>query len=124
SMEVQNDLGSDIMMAFDECPPGAAPAEIQRQAVDRTLRWAEQCTASHARPQEQGLFGIVQGGPDIPLRLECAKALTAMPFAGFALGGLAVGEGFEAMKTVLREVTPALPSDKPRYLMGVGFPRD
>jgi queuine tRNA-ribosyltransferase len=124
SMEVQNDLGADIMMAFDECPPGEAPSDIQRQAVDRTLRWAEQCIASHARPAEQGLFGIVQGGPDISLRLECAKALTAMPFAGFALGGLAVGEGFEAMKTVLKEVTPALPSDKPRYLMGVGFPRD
>jgi queuine tRNA-ribosyltransferase len=124
SMEVQNDLGSDIMMAFDECPPGAAPPEIQRQAVDRTLRWAEQCIAAHARPQDQGLFGIVQGGPDIALRLDCAKQLTAMPFAGFALGGLAVGEGFEAMKTVLCEVTPALPSEKPRYLMGVGFPRD
>jgi len=124
SMAVQNDLGSDIMMAFDECPPGTAPADIQQRAVARTLRWAEECLATHARRSEQGLFGIVQGGTDLSLRHECARQLTAMDFDGFALGGLAVGEGFEGMKSVLREITPALPSDKPRYLMGVGFPRD
>jgi queuine tRNA-ribosyltransferase len=124
SMEVQNDLGSDIMMAFDECPPGGAALDVHQRAVDRTLRWAEQCLAAHARRSEQGLFGIVQGGTDLKLRHECARQLANMDFDGYALGGLAVGEGFEGMKSVLREIGPALPSDKPRYLMGVGFPRD
>jgi queuine tRNA-ribosyltransferase len=124
SMEVQNALGSDIMMAFDQCPPAAASPEAHRTAVDRTLRWAEQSLAAHQRPGDQGLFGIVQGGVDLDLRRQCAAALAAMPFDGYALGGLAVGEGFEAMKSVLGEITPSLPADKPRYLMGVGFPRD
>jgi queuine tRNA-ribosyltransferase len=124
SMEVQNDLGSDIIMAFDQCPPGKAAIEIQQTAVARTLRWAQECLAAHARRTEQGLFGIVQGGTDLSLRHQCARELTQMDFDGYALGGLAVGEGFEGMKSVLREITPALPSDKPRYLMGVGFPRD
>jgi queuine tRNA-ribosyltransferase len=92
--------------------------------VTRTLKWAEQCLSAHARPNDQGLFGIVQGGVDLKLRHECARALAALDFAGYALGGLAVGEGFEGMKTVLDEITPTLPADKPRYLMGVGYPRD
>jgi queuine tRNA-ribosyltransferase len=124
SMQVQNDLGSDIMMAFDQCPPAAAAPEAHRQAVDRTLRWAAECLAAHARPAEQGLFGIVQGGVDLDLRRQCARELAAMGFDGYAIGGLAVGEGFDAMKTVLREIAPALPPEKPRYLMGVGYPRD
>ncbi|MGD0768363.1 MAG: tRNA guanosine(34) transglycosylase Tgt [Tepidisphaeraceae bacterium] len=124
AMQVQNDLGSDIMMAFDQCPPAAAAPEAHRRAVDRTLRWAAQCLAAHARPAEQGLFGIVQGGVDLSLRRQCARELAAMGFDGYAIGGLAVGEGFDAMKTVLREIAPALPAEKPRYLMGVGYPRD
>ncbi|HEX4054383.1 MAG TPA: tRNA guanosine(34) transglycosylase Tgt [Tepidisphaeraceae bacterium] len=124
SIEVQNDLGADIMMAFDQCPAGNADAEVHRQAVRRTLRWAEQSLAAHGRRGEQGLFGIVQGGVDLELRQECARELAAMGFDGYALGGLAVGEGFEGMKGVLREIGPALPADKPRYLMGVGYPRD
>jgi queuine tRNA-ribosyltransferase len=124
SIEVQNDLGADIIMAFDQCPAGNAEPDIQRQAVDRTIRWAEQSLAAHARKMDQGLFGIVQGGIDLNLRRRCATELSAMDFSGYALGGLAVGEGFEGMKTVLREIGPALPVDKPRYLMGVGFPRD
>ena len=124
SIAVQNDLGSDIMMAFDQCPPAAASREMHEQAVHRTLKWAEQCLAAHGRRSEQGLFGIVQGGVDLELRRQCAKELAAMDFDGYALGGLAVGEGFEAMKTVLDEIAPELPADKPRYLMGVGFPRD
>jgi queuine tRNA-ribosyltransferase len=124
SMQVQNDLGSDIMMAFDQCPPAAAAPEAHRHAVDRTVRWAAQCLAAHARPAEQALFGIVQGGVDLNLRHQCARELAAMGFDGYAIGGLAVGEGFDAMKTVLREITPALPAEKPRYLMGVGYPRD
>lgn len=124
SIQVQNDLGADIIMAFDECPPADAPAEYQRSAVERTLRWAGQCLAAHARPSDQALFGIVQGGTDLALRDECAGRLVAMDFPGYAVGGLAVGEGFEATRSVLESVTPALPADKPRYLMGVGFPRD
>jgi queuine tRNA-ribosyltransferase len=124
SIQVQNDLGADIIMAFDECPPADAPAEYQREAVERTLRWARLCLASHGRPDDQSLFGIVQGGTDLNLRAACAKALVEMDFPGYAVGGLAVGEGFEATKTVLESVTPQLPAQKPRYLMGVGFPRD
>jgi queuine tRNA-ribosyltransferase len=124
SMEVQNDLGADIIMAFDECPPSTAPIAYQREAVDRTLRWAEQCLAAHRRPDAQALFGIVQGGLDQSLRLHCAEKLIAMNFPGYAVGGLAVGEGFERMKQVLSWTTPVLPADKPRYLMGVGYPRD
>ena len=124
SMAVQNKLGADIIMAFDECPPGDAPREYHIQAVDRTLRWAEKCIAAHSRPTEQGLFGIVQGGSDPELREYCAKRLIEMDFPGYALGGMAVGEGFEAMKRTLAVAAPMLPESKPRYLMGVGFPRD
>jgi len=124
SIQVQNDLGADIIMAFDECPPAEAPAEYHRTAVERTLRWAEQCRSAHARPAEQALFGIVQGGTDLALREFCTQKLIDMDFPGYAVGGLAVGEGFEGTKAVLESVTPALPAQKPRYLMGVGFPRD
>jgi queuine tRNA-ribosyltransferase len=124
SIQIQNDLGADIVMAFDECPDPNRPKEYQRIAVERTLRWAAECLEAHARPGDQALFGIVQGGVDQELRSECAEKLIAMNFPGYAIGGLAVGEGFEAMLAVLRWVTPMLPMDKPRYLMGVGYPRD
>src|SRR5438045_1231174 len=124
SMQVQNDLGADIIMAFDECPDPNKPREYQQQAVDRTVRWAEHCIAAHARPSDQSLFGIVQGGVDLSLRAACAEKLIAINFPGYAIGGLAVGEGFEATKAVLAHTTPLLPRDKPRYVMGVGFPRD
>jgi queuine tRNA-ribosyltransferase len=124
SMQVQNDLGADIIMAFDECPDPNKPREYQIEAVERTLRWADLCKEAHARPNDQSLFGIVQGGTDQELRERCARELIAMNFPGYAIGGCAVGEGFEAMKQVLAFTAPILPSDKPRYLMGVGFPRD
>jgi queuine tRNA-ribosyltransferase len=124
SMAVQNALGADIIMAFDECPAADAPLEYHAAAVDRTLRWAERCIAAHARPTEQSLFGIVQGGTNQALRSHCAEKLVAMDLPGYAVGGLAVGEGFDAMKAVLEFATPMLPKDKPRYLMGVGFPKD
>ncbi|HRK30316.1 MAG TPA: tRNA guanosine(34) transglycosylase Tgt [Tepidisphaeraceae bacterium] len=124
SIQVQNDLGADIIMAFDECPDPTKPREYQLQAVERTLRWAERCISAHARMADQGLFGIVQGGTDLELRAHCARSLIAMDFPGYAVGGLAVGEGFAAMKLVLTAVVPTLPDTKPRYLMGVGFPRD
>jgi queuine tRNA-ribosyltransferase len=124
SMAVQNALGADIIMAFDECPPGTAPIEYQKQALQRTLRWARQSIESHARPNDQALFGIVQGGTSRELRTQCAEELLTLDLPGYAVGGLAVGEGFEAMKQVLSFTTPVLPTNKPRYLMGVGFPRD
>ena len=124
SMKVQNALGADIIMAFDECPAADAPLEYQRTAVERTLRWAKLSIEYHARSDDQSLFAIVQGGTNSELRRYCAEKLIAMDFPGYAMGGLAVGEGFEAMKAVLADAVPMLPEEKPRYLMGVGFPQD
>lgn len=124
SMAVQNALGADIIMAFDECPSGKAPVEYHRIALERTLRWAKLSIEYHARPEDQSLFGIVQGGTDLALREYCCKNLLELDFPGYALGGLAVGEGFEQMVKVLGHTTQMLPANKPRYLMGVGFPRD
>ena len=124
SMQVQNDLGADIIMAFDECPDPSKPIEYQQLAVDRTIRWAEQSLRAHARSSDQSLFAIVQGGTNLDLRAACAQKLLAMDFPGYAAGGLAVGEGFDTMMKVLQHTVPLLPQNKPRYLMGVGFPRD
>ncbi len=124
SIHVQNALGADIIMAFDECPAAGAAPEYHQAAVARTLKWAQQCLSAHQRPADQALFGIIQGGTDLALRHHCAQQLVEMDFPGYAIGGLAVGEGFEAMKTVLASLAPSLPESKPRYLMGVGFPRD
>ena len=124
SMRVQNDLGADIIMAFDHFPAGDAPRESHAASVGRTLRWAKSCKENHARPAEQALFGIVQGGTFPDLRERCAAALIELDFPGYAVGGLAVGEGFEAMCRTLDFTAPLLPAGKPRYLMGVGFPRD
>jgi queuine tRNA-ribosyltransferase len=124
SIQVQNDLGADIIMAFDECPRADASGGYHVEAVERTLRWAVECKQAHARPADQSLFGIVQGGTDLELRARCARKLIELDFPGYAIGGLAIGEGFDAMWQILDVVTPLLPADKPRYLMGVGFPRD
>ncbi len=124
SMEIQNQLGADIMMAFDECAPFPCPRDEVARAVDRTTRWAERCLAAHGRPDEQALFGIVQGGVHPDLRAQSANEITAFDFPGYAVGGLSVGEGPELMNEVLEATTPLLPSDKPRYLMGVGKPED
>ncbi len=124
SIQVQNDLGADIIMCFDQCPPGDAPRDVHLAALDRTLRWAELSWKAHGRKDDQALFGIVQGGTFLDLREKCANYLMQLDLPGYALGGLAVGEGFDAMKVVLEHTTPLLPAQKPRYLMGVGFPRD
>jgi queuine tRNA-ribosyltransferase len=124
SIHVQNKLGADIIMAFDECPPANAERIYHEQAVARTLRWAGECKQSHQRPHDQSLFGIVQGGTHLDLRARCTNELLKLDFPGYAIGGLAVGEGFDAMVQILQHTTPLLPPDKPRYLMGVGFPRD
>lgn len=122
AMDIQNALGSDIMMAFDECPPFPATYEYMKASVERTSRWAERCLNAHQRPTDQGLFGIVQGGEFEELRKQSAKDLTSLDFPGYAIGGLSVGEPKDIMNRVLEFTTPLLPADKPRYLMGVGSP--
>lgn len=124
AVRIQNQLGADIIMALDQCPPLPAPPEVIRQAVDRTLRWAEQCREAHTAGDRQWLFGIVQGGTDLDLRRACARRIVDLGFDGCAIGGLSVGETHQQMLAVLDAVAGGLPADKPRYLMGVGMPRD
>jgi len=122
AMEIQNALGPDIMMAFDECPPWPADEAYVKQSTERTSRWAERCLKAHARPHDQGLFAIVQGGMFADLRKQSAADLTSMDFPGYAIGGLSVGEPKHLMYEMLEATTPLLPTNKPRYLMGVGSP--
>lgn len=122
AMDIQNALGSDIMMAFDECPPYPAEDSYVKQSTERTTRWAERCLKAHARPQDQALFAIVQGGMVPEYRRQSAKDLTSMDFPGYAIGGLSVGEPKHLMFEMLEVTTPFLPMNKPRYLMGVGSP--
>ena len=122
AISIQNNLGSDIMMSFDECPPFYQPYDYVKASVERTSRWAERGLNAHRRPNDQGLFGIVQGAGFEDLRRQSARDLTSMDFAGYSIGGLAVGESHKEMNAVLDFTTPMLPEDKPRYLMGVGAP--
>ncbi len=160
--QVQNMLGPDIMMAFDDCPPSAraadqpdadAPADssaprastdprlaaaVRRDARkgiydhekrleianERTVRWLQRCKDAHARPQEQSLFGIVQGGTDLARRAWCAERIANIDLPGYAIGGVAVGESPDDIARVVRHTAPLLPADRPRYLMGVGYERD
>ncbi|WP_422123072.1 tRNA guanosine(34) transglycosylase Tgt [Planococcus sp. X10-3] len=122
AMEIQNDLGSDIMMAFDECPPYPATHEYMKSSVERTSRWAERCLEAHARKDVQGLFGIIQGGEYEDLRKQSARDLVSLDFPGYAIGGLSVGEPKDVMNRALEFTTPLMPTNKPRYLMGVGSP--
>jgi queuine tRNA-ribosyltransferase len=122
SMRVQGLLGSDIAMQLDVCPPGGSPREALILAVERTTRWAERCLA--ARAPGQALFGIVQGGTDVELRLAHVAALERLPLDGLALGGFSVGEPIRAMHQTLAEVAPRLDPERPHYLMGVGTPAD
>jgi queuine tRNA-ribosyltransferase len=165
SMRVQNNLGADIIMAFDDCPPAAAAEtskrpnvqtskqmeprmntnesdesesnpcssvfirgsdylERVRMANERTIRWLERCRKAHARPDEQALFGIVQGGTDEALRKQSAEAVCNIELPGYAIGGVAVGESPEMIHKVVEFTAPLLPIEKPRYLMGVGYERD
>jgi queuine tRNA-ribosyltransferase len=159
SIRVQNLLGSDIIMAFDDCPPSMPPGEggagagrteasdtfVRRklaaarggggrkgydharrlaEARERTARWLVRCREAHQRPQEQALFGIVQGGTDLEARSLSAREVTAVELPGYAIGGVAVGEPPEEIARVVRHTAPLLPEDRPRYLMGVGYERD
>lgn len=126
SMEIQRNLGADVVMALDECPPWPAPREAVEEATARTTRWARRSREAFARGDDgrQWLFGIVQGGTHDDLRERSARELAALDFPGYAVGGLSVGEPRPEMLRVLEGVTPLLPADRPRYLMGVGTPED
>ena len=122
SIEVQNDLGADIIMAFDECTPWPAEHAYAQRSLERTTRWLERCVRSHSRPDEQALFGIVQGSTFSDLRRQSAREITAFDLPGYAIGGLSVGEPGSVMQAMLEETVPLLPDGRPRYLMGVGSP--
>jgi queuine tRNA-ribosyltransferase len=123
AVRIQENLGADIAMCLDQCPPfGATPPQLN-EAVERTLRWAERCQTAHRRP-DQALFAIVQGGIDVDVRVRCAETLQQLDFPGYALGGFSVGETMPQMIAALAPAAQALPADKPRYLMGVGRPED
>ena len=124
SMEIQNALGADVIMAFDECTPYPADRKLAATGVRRTLAWMERCLRAHGRPEDQALFGIVQGSTYLDLRASCAEALVALDLPGYAIGGVSVGEGFELMCRITEHTAPRLPEEKPRYLMGVGLPED
>jgi queuine tRNA-ribosyltransferase len=124
SMEIQRLLGSDIVMCFDECPALPAERDEIARSMRMSMRWAERSRAAFGNRPGHALFGIQQGGLDEQLRGESADALTAIGFEGYAVGGLAVGEGQKAMFEVLDFAPDQLPEDKPRYLMGVGKPDD
>jgi len=123
SMDIQMKLGANIAMAFDECLPADADKGTVEESIELTARWAERSIAAHTR-NDQSLFGIVQGGMFRELRRRSVSQITNLPFDGFAIGGLAVGEGPEIMNEVLAETTPLMPPELPRYLMGVGRPQD
>lgn len=120
AIDIQNKLGSDIMMSFDECPPFDESYDYVKKSVERTSRWAERGLKAHANPATQGLFGIIQGAGFEDLRRQSAKDLVSMDFPGYSIGGLSVGEPKEEMNRVLEFTTPLIPENKPRYLMGVG----
>ncbi|MFM7368739.1 MAG: tRNA guanosine(34) transglycosylase Tgt [Sphaerospermopsis kisseleviana] len=119
SIEIQNTLGADVIMAFDECPPYPATRQEVEAATDRTYRWLERCIAAHQRT-DQALFPIVQGGVYLGLRARAASELAKLDMPGFAIGGVSVGEPPELMAQIVKATTPLLPANKPRYLMGVG----
>ena len=123
SIEIQNALGADVIMAFDECTPHPADEKLAATGVRRTLAWMERCLTAHKR-SDQALFGIVQGSVYEKLRRQCAEALVAMDLVGYAIGGVSVGEGHELLCKITEFSAPLLPEDKPRYLMGVGLPED
>lgn len=120
SIEIQNTLGADVIMAFDECPPATANRQEVEAATERTYRWLLRCIEAHQRQEEQALFGIVQGGVYLDLRCQAAEALQKLDLPGYAIGGVSVGEEPELIHQVVQVTAPLLPYHKPRYLMGVG----
>ncbi len=121
AVKIQQNLGADIIMCLDECPDAGADGHSLRKAVERTTDWARECAQAHHR-DDQALFGIVQGGTDLQLRRRHLEQMMEIGFEGYALGGLSVGEPKHRMYRVIRKITPLMPADAPRYLMGVGTP--
>ena len=122
AIHIENQLGADIIMSFDECLPFDQSYDYVKRSIERTTRWAERGLRAHQRPQDQALFGILQGAGYKDLRLAHAQDMIAMDFPGYSIGGLSVGESKEEMNEVLDYLTPVMPKHKPRYLMGVGSP--
>jgi queuine tRNA-ribosyltransferase len=121
-MEIENSLGADIMMAFDECTPYPCDWDYAKHSMERTLRWLKRCKDAHKNTEKQALFGIVQGSTYKDLRIESARRTVEIELPGYAIGGLSVGESKEIMNDVMDYTVPELPKNKPRYLMGVGSP--
>jgi queuine tRNA-ribosyltransferase len=123
SIQIQNTLGSDVIMAFDECPPYPVSHEAVTATIERTYRWLERCLAAHER-SDQALFPIIQGGVYLDVRERAAKSIAAIDAPGYAIGGVSVGEPPELIEKVVRATAPLLPPDRPRYLMGIGTHRE
>lgn len=123
SIQIQNELGADVIMAFDECPPYPATRQEVEGATDRTYRWLKRCIAAHSRP-DQALFGIVQGGVYPDLRSRSANQLVDLDLPGYAIGGVSVGESGDLIAEIVKVTAPLLPAHKPRYLMGIGTYRE
>lgn len=123
SIEIQQNLGADIMMAFDECIPHPATKEYTKRSIDRTHRWLKRCVSAWDNPK-QALFGIVQGSVYPEYRKECVEEVAKFDLPGYAIGGVSVGEGPELMEKVVKMTAPWMPKDRPRYVMGVGNPED
>jgi queuine tRNA-ribosyltransferase len=123
SVEIQQNLGSDIMMAFDECIPYPATQDYVKKSIARTHRWLDRCIAAWTS-EKQALFGIIQGSTYEDLRKECVEAVCSRDLPGYAIGGVSVGEGFDLMEEIVSYAVPLMPSNRPRYVMGVGNPED
>lgn len=121
-MQIEEDLGADIIMSFDECCPYPSTYEYTKNSMERTTRWAVRCKEAHKNVEKQGLFGIIQGGFFKDLRKQSAEDLIKLDFPGYAIGGISVGEPKGEFLDILRYTTPLMPQNKPRYLMGVGTP--
>ncbi len=124
SIQIQNALGADVIMAFDECPPADASQAEVAAATDRTYRWLKRCVEAHQNPSSQALFGIVQGGIHLDLRSQAVADLVSLDLPGYAIGGVSVGEEPALINATVKHTAPLLPEDKPRYLMGVGTYRE
>lgn len=122
AIQIENSLGADIIMAFDECLPYPADYDYSKNSTERTIRWAKRCKNAHKNTEKQALFGIIQGGMYKDLRQDAAKKMEEMDFPGYSIGGLSIGEPKPIMYEVLEWTTPLMPKHKPRYLMGVGSP--
>lgn len=122
SIEIQNSLGSDIVMAFDECVPYPSDWDYTKNSLERTTRWAKRCKDANKNPEKQGIFGIIQGGMYKDLREQSAREIIDLDFPGYAIGGLSVGEPGDVLFEALSYTMPFMPKDKPRYFMGAGSP--